>query len=109
MEISLEYWNALANQTLLISSLLSGFSITVVANIIVSEKNSKQTRSLVKEMKQVTEKVASELAIPSEILARKRELEAFLLSSNRANSKFIRGWRASYLSGPLMRIIDSSN
>ena len=39
MEISLEYWNELAKQIILISSLLSGFSITVVANILVSDKN----------------------------------------------------------------------
>lgn len=41
MEITLEYWNELAKQTVLISSLLSGFSITVVANILVSDKNDK--------------------------------------------------------------------
>ncbi|MDH7448184.1 hypothetical protein [Aquimarina sp. 2201CG14-23] len=41
MEITLEYWNELAKQTLLISSLLSGFSITVVANLLVSDKNNK--------------------------------------------------------------------
>ncbi|MCF8262371.1 MAG: hypothetical protein K9J12_16470 [Melioribacteraceae bacterium] len=41
MEITLEYWNELAKQTILISSLLSGFSITVVANLLVSDKNDK--------------------------------------------------------------------
>lgn len=74
----------------------------------LAEKNSKKTRALVKEMKQATEKVAGQLAIPSEILARKRELEYFLLSPNRAGSKFIRGWRADYLLVSLERIVDAS-
>ena len=41
MEISTEYWNTLANQFVLISSLLGGFSITVVANLIGSTKEHK--------------------------------------------------------------------
>ena len=48
MEITLEYWNALANQTILICSLLSGFSITVVANLLVSDKNDKLTNRILK-------------------------------------------------------------
>jgi hypothetical protein len=48
MEITLEYWNALANQTILISSLLSGFSITVVANLLISDKNDKLTNRILK-------------------------------------------------------------
>ncbi|WP_034059148.1 hypothetical protein [Lacinutrix jangbogonensis] len=48
MEITLQYWNTLANQTILISSLLSGFSITVVANLLVSDKNDKLTNSILK-------------------------------------------------------------
>ena len=48
MEITLEYWNELAKQTILISSLLSGFSITVVANILVSDKNDKLTNRILK-------------------------------------------------------------
>lgn len=48
MEITLEYWNELAKQTLLITSLLSGFSITVVANLIVSNKNDKLTNRILK-------------------------------------------------------------
>lgn len=44
MEITLEYWNELGKQTLLITSLLSRFSITVVANLLVSDKNDKQHR-----------------------------------------------------------------
>lgn len=39
LEISLEYWNTLASQTITISSLLGGFSIAVVANILVSDSN----------------------------------------------------------------------
>lgn len=48
MEVTLEYWNELAKQTILISSLLSGFSITVVANILVSDKNDKITNRILK-------------------------------------------------------------
>lgn len=44
----MEYWNTLANQLILISSLLSGFSITIVANLIVSEKNDKLTNGILK-------------------------------------------------------------
>ena len=48
MEITLEYWNELAKQTVLISSLLSGFSITVVANLLVSDKNNKLFNRILK-------------------------------------------------------------
>jgi hypothetical protein len=46
MEITLEYWNTLANQTILISSLLSGFSIAIVANLLVSDKKDKLTNMI---------------------------------------------------------------
>ena len=48
MEITLEYWNELAKQTLLITSLLSGFSITVVANLLVSDKNDRLANRILK-------------------------------------------------------------
>lgn len=48
MEITLEYWNTLANQMILISSLLSVFSITVVANLIVSDQNNKLSNRILK-------------------------------------------------------------
>jgi len=48
MEITLEYWNELGKQTLLITSLLSGFSITVVSNLLVSNKNDKLTNRILK-------------------------------------------------------------
>ncbi|WP_459211689.1 hypothetical protein [Aquimarina rhabdastrellae] len=48
MEMTLEYWNALANQTLLISSLLSGFSITVVISILVTDNDSKVINRILK-------------------------------------------------------------
>lgn len=48
MEITLEYWNELGKQTLLITSLLSGFSITVVANLLVSDRNDKLTNRILK-------------------------------------------------------------
>ncbi len=48
MGITLEYWNTLANQTILISALLSGFSIAIVANILVSDKNDKLINRILK-------------------------------------------------------------
>ncbi len=48
MEMTLEYWNALANQTLLISSLLSGFSITVVISILVTDNDAKVMNRILK-------------------------------------------------------------
>jgi hypothetical protein len=48
MEITLGYWNELAKQLILISSLLSGFSIAVVANLLVSDKNDKLTNRILK-------------------------------------------------------------
>ena len=48
MEISLEYWNELAKQIILISSLLTGFSITVIANLLVSDKNDQLTNRILK-------------------------------------------------------------
>lgn len=45
-EISFAYWNALADQTILIGSLLGGFSIAVTANIIVSENTSRLLRNI---------------------------------------------------------------
>jgi len=46
LEISLEYWNKLAAQTLTISSLLGGFSIAVIANLIVSDFKSKWSNKI---------------------------------------------------------------
>jgi hypothetical protein len=36
-ELTFEYWNKLADQTIMISSLLGGFSIAVIANFLVSD------------------------------------------------------------------------
>lgn len=38
IELSLTYWNTLANQYILISSLLCGFSITIIATLLTTEK-----------------------------------------------------------------------
>ena len=48
MEMTIEYWNALAQQTILVSSLLCGFSVTVVANLLVSSKNDQLTNTTLK-------------------------------------------------------------
>ena len=45
-EITFQYWNRLADQIILISSLLSGFSIAVIANLLVSELNTKLIKSI---------------------------------------------------------------
>ena len=44
MEITFEYWNKLASQTITMSSLLAGFSIAVIANFLVSELNTKLSK-----------------------------------------------------------------
>lgn len=48
IEIPLEYWNKLASQLITISSLLSGFSIAVTANLLVSDSNNKITNNILK-------------------------------------------------------------
>ncbi len=48
MQMTLEYWNELAKQLLLIASLLSGFSITIVANLLVSDKNDRLMNRILK-------------------------------------------------------------
>jgi len=47
-EMSFEYWNKLANQIIVISSLLGGFSIAVIANFLVSDTNTRLTRNIMK-------------------------------------------------------------
>ena len=37
MEVTFEYWNKLATQIIFISSLLGGFSILVIANLLISD------------------------------------------------------------------------
>jgi hypothetical protein len=39
--ISFDYWNKLANQVITISSLLGGFSIAIIANLLVSTNETK--------------------------------------------------------------------
>jgi len=46
--MSLEYWNTLANQMILVSSLLSGFSITIVASFLVADKKGKLSNQILK-------------------------------------------------------------
>lgn len=46
--MSLEYWNELARQLILISSLLSGFSIAITANLLVYKSNSQITINILK-------------------------------------------------------------
>lgn len=45
-EITFDYWNKLADQTILVSSLLGGFSIAVVANLLVSEINTRLVKTI---------------------------------------------------------------
>lgn len=47
-EMSFEYWNKLADQIILISSLLGGFSIAVIANFLVSDTNTRLTSNIMK-------------------------------------------------------------
>lgn len=48
IEIPLEYWNKLAGQLITISSLLTGFSIAVIANLLVSDLNNRITNTILK-------------------------------------------------------------
>lgn len=48
MEITLTYWNELAKQTILVSSLLCGFSITVMANLLVSDRKDRLMNRILK-------------------------------------------------------------
>ncbi len=47
-EIPLEYWNKLANQLIVVSSLMSGFSIAVSANLLVYKSNSRVISNILK-------------------------------------------------------------
>jgi len=47
-DMSLPNWNTLANQMIMISSLLGGFSIAIVANLLVSETNTRLSRNILK-------------------------------------------------------------
>jgi len=46
IDLTFEYWNKLATHMITISSLLGGFSIAVVANLLVSEVNTKLLKSV---------------------------------------------------------------
>ena len=46
--MSFEYWNKLAEQIIVISSLLGGFSIAVIANFLVSDANTRLSRNIMK-------------------------------------------------------------
>jgi hypothetical protein len=45
-EVPFEYWNKLANQVITISSLLGGFSIAIIANILVSNISTRLVKSI---------------------------------------------------------------
>lgn len=45
-ELTFEYWNKLAEQIITISSLLGGFSIAVIANLLVSETKTRLTNNI---------------------------------------------------------------
>ncbi len=46
VDISFEYWNELSNQIIMISSLLAGFSIAIIANFMVSDANTRLSRNI---------------------------------------------------------------
>jgi hypothetical protein len=48
VEMSFQYWNKLADQIIVISSLLGGFSIAVVANLLVSDASSRLSKNIMK-------------------------------------------------------------
>lgn len=46
VELTFEYWNKLAEQMITINSLLVGFSIAVIANLLVSETKTRLTNNI---------------------------------------------------------------
>lgn len=46
IETTFEYWNKLASHILTISSLLGGFSIAIIANMLVSDLNSQLSKKI---------------------------------------------------------------
>lgn len=48
LELEAEYLNTIANQLIVISSLLSGFSIAVMANLLVTNSENKFSNSILK-------------------------------------------------------------
>ncbi len=46
IEMTFEYWNKLADQIMTISSLLGGFSIAVIANILISDTNTRLLKNI---------------------------------------------------------------
>lgn len=47
-ELTFEYYNKLANQIITISALLGGFSIAVIANLLVSDTKTRLTNNIMK-------------------------------------------------------------
>ena len=48
IELDITYWNKLAGQLIVISSLLSGFSIAVTANLLVSQSHTPITNNILR-------------------------------------------------------------
>lgn len=46
IEVTFEYWSVLARQTLTISSLLGGFSIAIIANMVVSDLSTRLSKNI---------------------------------------------------------------
>lgn len=74
---------------------------------ILQQKNSSNIRSAIKKMKQVVSSLASSLDIPDSLLARKRDLEAYLFADNRKLELLGRGWRGEILLEQLDPIVDN--
>ncbi len=48
LEVGLDYWNKLASQIIGISSLLGGFSIAIIASLLVAQSNTQLTNNILK-------------------------------------------------------------
>jgi len=48
IELSLDYWNKLAEQTILICSFLGGFSIAITANLLINQSSGRLYNSILK-------------------------------------------------------------
>lgn len=112
--------NALAQISDLRHSMIRNYGSAILAEIeqadsqgkesyppVLQQKNSSNIRNAIKKMKQVVSSLASSLDIPDSLLARKRDLEAYLFADDRQLELLGRGWRKDILLEQLDPIVDN--
>ena len=71
----------------------------------IQPKNSLELRKTLKKLKQRVAEYAQKLDIPEGMLARKRDLEAYVAASNRSSELLGRGWRSEVFANALEPIV----